>query len=424
MSDSKIDSISRERKKDQLRQQMLSVQNRSPDKKGNDSEAIVEKARLKVFRKRLIWIISIMVLLLAAGFGYWQYQSRHQFSEYKVNWEISPKVGSYVGYEYFGSNVLRYTKDGASYIDSQGKIVWTESYGMKAPVVSVRGDFAAIADQRGNSIYICNKDGVQGIATTERPISKIAVAGNGVVVAVIEESSVSYIKFYNRDGRALDVWIKSAMGGDGYPVDISLSQDATQLMCSYVYLSGGEMKSRVVFYDFSEIGKNNQNRLVGGFDEIFGGTQIAARVQYLGEPYSCAFTGSGPVFFSSKNLASPELLKEVPIEEEIRTIFYSDEYVGMIVKTGNGENPSRMEIFRNDGEPVLSKEFDYDYRYADIDGDLIFLYNEDSCQVYNLAGVMKLDAAFDFSVSRIRKGKLPNTIIVAGPQNMKEIKMQ
>ena len=422
---SSMDSINRERKKNQLRQQMVGYRSISgsadPDE---DSEEVISRALKRLNRRRLT-VIGIIVLLLFLGiFGFYQYQKHYQFTDYKVSWEIAMPEGSFVGYEYFGNNVLKYSRDGVSYTDNQGNTIWTQSYEMKAPIVSVNGDYIAIADQRGNSICIFGKDGLLGTASTVLPISKVTIAGNGVVAAVQEEAAASYIMFFDRDGREIDTSVKSLMGSNGYPVDISLSRDGTQLLCSFVHLENGEMKSRVVFFDFSEIGKNDSNRLVGGFNnENFNG-RIVARVRFLSEPYSCAFTGDSLTFFSSKNLASPELIKQIAVEDEIQSIVYSDEYAGVIVKTARGENPNRMDVYRKNGELVLSQEFDYEYVHADIDGDLIFLYNEDSCRVYSMSGVEKLAADFDFTVSKIHRGRFPNTLIVAGPEEMKEIKMQ
>ena len=62
----------------------------------------------------------------------------------------------------FGDGVIKYTKDGASYIDSRGKAIWIQSYEMKSPFVTVNGDFAAIGDKQGNSIYICDRSGLPG----------------------------------------------------------------------------------------------------------------------------------------------------------------------------------------------------------------------------------------------------------------------
>lgn len=112
----------------------------------------------------------------------------------------------------------------------------------------------------------------------------------------------------------------------------------------------------------------------------------------MAAPYSCAFSGSGLTFFSSKNIASPELVTQVPVEEEIQSVFHSDEYAGVIVKNNAGEYVNRMEIYKKNGELVMKKNFTYDYTSVDIDGDLVILYNEDSCKIYNMSGVLKLYA--------------------------------
>ena len=111
------------------------------------------------------------------------------------------------------------------------------------------------------------------------------------------------------------------------------------------------------------------------------------------------------------------------IEERIDSVFYSDEYAAAIVRNTNGEYGSRLEVYKKDGTHVLSKEFNFEYTHADFDGDLIILYNEDSCRIYNMSGTEKFDATFDFPVSRIRKGRFPGTLVVTGPQQMRELKL-
>ena len=432
MSGNNLDSLSREKKKNQLRRQMLSTQNRPPvlrpeddrDHSSEDSEEIVEKARRKVLRRRLTIFGVLLVLLGTAAFGFYQYQRRHQYSGYSTLWETSMNEGDYSSYVYYGSNVLKYNNNGATYYDNQGKLVWTKAYEIKAPAISIQGDYVAIADQRATTIYIIGKDGTAGVASTPLPISKITVADNGVVAAVLEESTASYVNFFKRDGTQLDIQIKVVMGGEGgYPLDIAFSHGGTQMIGSYVYLKSGELKNRVAFHDFSEIGKNKPTRLVAAFEDEFD-KSMAARVHFMADPYSCAFTVDKLVFFSSKNLAIPALIKTVDIEEEIQSIFYSDEYAGVVVRTGKGENPYRVDVYSKKGDPVMSREFDYDYTNVDVDGDLVFIYNEESCRVYNMAGVLKLETTFDFPVAKIRKGRFPNTLLVTGPQDMKEIKMQ
>jgi len=420
--------MSREHKKRQLRRGMISSESGQaiPGRRytAGDSEEIVQQAHRRVRRKHLLMLLGLILLIGACTGGWFLYQRNYCYTSYETSWEVPVNEGSLVGYVSFGSNVLKYTKDGATYIDSRGKSIWTESYEMKSPFVVVNGDYVAIADRQGNSIYICNVDGKQGEAVTVLPISKVAVSGIGVVAAVLEDATSSYIYFFKKDGSNLDLVVKTTMGGDGYPLDISLSDDGTQLIGSYVYLSGGEMKSKVVFYDFSEIGKNVSDRVVGGFWDLFANTMVP-RVIHMADPYSCAFSGNGLVFFSSKNQASPKISAEISLaEEDIESICYSDEYAAVIVRNNTGEYTNRLEVYRADGSRVMSKDFTYEYTQADIDGDLIILYNEDSCRVFNMAGVEKLYAQFDFPVLKIRKGRFPNTLVLTGPQQMREIKLR
>ena len=160
-------------------------------------------------------LVLLLVLLVAGGASAWIfYQRNYHYSSYETAWQVDLNEGSLVGYESFGTNVLKYTKDGASYMDNRGRTVWTESYEMKSPIVSIKGDYAAIADQQGNSIYICNTDGTLGQAVTVLPISKVAVSGTGVTAAVLEDSTSSYITFFKKDGTSLDITVKTNMSGD------------------------------------------------------------------------------------------------------------------------------------------------------------------------------------------------------------------
>lgn len=189
-------------------------------------------------------------------------------------------------------------------------------------------------------------------------------------------------------------------------------------------MNNGMLDSKVIFYDFSEIGKNvSAKRIVGGFEDPFSGT-LVPRVRFLTDTYSFACSDKGLTFFSSKNLASPELLSQTEIAGEINTLFYSKDYVGVIALSREGEYPYRMEIFRQDGSPVLKKEFNFSYRHASISGDQIFLWNENSFQVYNMAGTKRYDGSFEDTIEHIAAGRFSNSYILTSPQKMREITLQ
>lgn len=431
MSD--MSSMNRENKKKQLRKRLITTQTSDRqngreqeiyDKEEGSSQDIVRKAHRRTIKRRLILFLILAFCLAAGAFAGIRYMKFHSYVQYQIAWEKKMDEGSFVKYENFGSNVLKYSKDGASYIDAQGKTVWMQSFEMKNPIASVNGDFVAIADQQGNSIYICDKSGTQGVATTLLPILKVSVSAHGVAAAILEDTRANYISLYRKDGNSLDVTIKGVLDGKiGYIMDFSLSPSGRQMISSYLRLSEGKLAGRVAIHDFSEIGKNTPTRVVGGYDEDFV-NNIVPRVAFLTNVYSCAFADNSISFFSSENLAFPELTKQQQVTEKIESVFYSDKYVGIIVNNNNGENPYRMDVYQMDGTDVFKKEFDYDYRYVDVDGDEILLYNEDSCRVFNMSGTEKFASDFDFTISKMRKGKSVNSYILMGPKVMKEIKLQ
>ena len=418
MSD--MSSMNRERKKRELKRQIISS--------GEDRPAALEEAAAsgagsgKKKGGRRLWILFLAVLAVGLGIGFRFYTAQRQYTEFQDVWETAVEEGGTANYENFGTNVLKYTRDGMSYIDSRGNTVWMASYEMKNPACCVNGDYAVVADLQGNSIYICDLTGVLGQASTVLPVVKAVVSQTGIAAAVLEDSGASYIQYYNRDGSTIDLTVRAAMSGDGYPLDIALSPDGSQTIASYMYVDGGELKNRVVFYDFSEIGQN-QKHLVGGFDEEFADS-IAARVIYPDETHACAFTDRGISFFSSRNQAAVELTSQAEPEESIQTVFYSDEYAGFIVRTSGGENPYRMELYRINGDPVFTVEFNFQYKHADISGDMVILYNEEACQIYSTSGTLKYSGGLGMEIQQIRQGRSGSSVIVTGPQVMKEIRLQ
>lgn len=426
-------AINREMKKQQLRRQIVPNPADMPPAEKKEEEQTSHSVLSWIFLHK-IFLCTVFFLLAAGAGGVFYWNQYHEYTEYKISWEAELLPGKteedeiktetgFVNFIDFGGNVLKYTKDGATCIDPRGKIIWTQPYEMKSPIVSVNKDFAAIADQQGNQIFICDKNGSQGEATTLLPISKIAVSAIGVTAAILEDSSASYLYWFRRNGEPLDISVKSRLAGDGYLMDVSLSPSGEQAVCSYMYINNGRLDSKIVFYDFSEIGKNiSGKRIVGGFNEPFSGT-IVPRVRFLDNVYSFACSDKGLSFFSSRNLASPELLRQADIEGEICSLFYSEKYIGVIAENSK-ENPYRMEVYKPDGSLVLKKEFDFSYQYVSISKDQIFLWNETSFQLYNLSGVCKFSGKFDKGISRITAGRFPNSYIITSPQKMWEIILQ
>ena len=194
---------------------------------------------------------------------------------YDVVWEEElfeegTKSDAFREYIPYADGMIRYSKDGASYIDSDGKTVWEKSFQMNSPAADVNGNYAVIADEGGSSIYIFNKNGNTGTATTILPLTKAVVSQYGVVFVVLKDKNAEWITSFKADGGAIDLSVKSIISGDGYPLDLSVSPDGSQLITSYVSIENGVVSNKVIFRNFGEIGKNTDaRRIVGGFSDEF-----------------------------------------------------------------------------------------------------------------------------------------------------------
>ena len=187
-----MSSMNRETKKNQLRRRVITTNAPQFRSSGEDSEEIVKEAERRVRRRHMIILLVILIVITAATIAYYWYQRSYEYKESTVGWERQferDEVG-FVDYRSYGDNLLRYSKDGASYIDGSGKDIWIQPYEMRTPITAVNGDYAAIADQQGNHIYIFDKNGLLGTATTVLPIIKISISAKGLVAAIDRKSVV------------------------------------------------------------------------------------------------------------------------------------------------------------------------------------------------------------------------------------------
>ena len=57
-------------------------------------------------------------------------------------------------YVQFSDGVLKYSKDGISYLSQTGKEKWNQSYQIKNPMIDITEKSAAVADKEGNDILV------------------------------------------------------------------------------------------------------------------------------------------------------------------------------------------------------------------------------------------------------------------------------
>lgn len=272
--------------------------------------------KIKAHRRgRIIKIITtgaVMIAMASIIFYLWENSVYTSYSEISSFKRISSSESTCLNHN---GRILSYSKDGISSIDTRGNIVWNETYQMQNPIVEVNGNAVAVGDYNGHIIYVMDEKGKVGEIDTNLPIRDFCVSKNGIVAAVLKDSKLTRLNLYDSRGKEL-VKSECRMSQSGYPVAVALSDTGEVMEVSYLYVDRGSMKSSVAFYNFSDVGQNSVDRLVGGNE--YADTVIP----YIGfwEKDGAFAVGNNRLSFYSGG-EKPVSIAEKLLSEEIQAVY-------------------------------------------------------------------------------------------------------
>lgn len=374
----------------------------------------------KIRKHKLSAVYRVLLVLLIVGAIVAvlriQYQNR-VYNEYTVTASTPRQEVSNTTDVRLGSSVLTYSKDGAHCTDAKGKVVWNQTYEMQNPMISVCGDVAAIGEYNGRVIYIQNASSQMGTINTNMPIRSLCVAANGVVGVLLEDSGITWIYIYDSQGNVL-VKSSTTMKDWGYPTSISLSPNGILLAVSYLYMDTGNVKSSVAFYNFGEVGKNQTDNFMGGYN--YGDT-IIPYVQFMNNSSIFAAGDDRLVFFTGGQ--KPENISNVLFEEEVQGVYYSEQYVGLVFLNEKGNTRYRLEVYDTGGNRKTTKEFDMDYADIVFSGDTYIIYNETEMYIGTMAGADKFSGNFQKAVKLLIPTGMKYRYMITTPDSIDTIQM-
>ncbi|MCD8241632.1 MAG: DUF5711 family protein, partial [Lachnospiraceae bacterium] len=251
---------------------------------GTDTDMEAFRKNLRGHRLRVFafWA-GVLVLVLIAAATFWANYKNKVYSDYEVvnSYERSDTVTTQ--YTEFLDYVLKYSQDGISCVDSRNQLVWSQTYSMQSPMVAVCGNSAAIAEESGTEAMIFGESGLLGSVQTLYPIRQIEVSSQGVLAALLEDGDIMRLYLYDSAGTVL-VEAKFELQDTGYPLRISLSEDATKLAVTFLQIQDGSVNTCIAFYNFDSVGENSSDHLVAS--RIIKG-EILPSVHYLGSTHCC-----------------------------------------------------------------------------------------------------------------------------------------
>lgn len=366
-----------------------------------DNEDVLDEAavkrKIRRYKSRVAIVVTIIiVVILAAVYIVSRVIDNYDYSSYEITNSVNREDIESSKYIAFADGYVRYSNDGIAYYNKKGTAIWNQTYTMQKPQVKICGSIIAVGDINGSKIYIFDKNGNIGTVDTSLAISQIEVAKQGVVAAVLEDNDANYINLYKTDGTKIYT-VKTSLAGDGYPLDISISPDAAKLVASYLYVSGETMKTNVVFYNFSEVGQNETERVVGGFNHY--DSTIVADVNFIDENTVAAVGEDVVSIYSIKEY--PKLVKEINIDNEIDRVLFGDKYIGLVLKNSESGDIYKLCVYNSDLNRVCEYPFSTQYDKMSFDGNSVVMSNSSVISLINLKGKKLADITMTLPIQNV-----------------------
>ena len=335
-------------------------------------------------KKSVVILTAVLIAVIAGIFIVFN----HVDENYDVLSTMENEDTQSSEYIEFGDNLLKYGNESVSLLSQSGDTLWDQSYDMCDPVSSIRGDMAAIYDRRGTSMYIIEADGPVGPVTTDFPIVKAEVTESGSVAAILEDGERTWINYYASDG-SLIVENQTRMENNGYPLDLAVSPDGTIIGVSYLLVESGEISTQVVFYNFGQAGQGQVDNVVAEF--TYEDTLVPDLV-YFSDGTCVAFRDDGFSVFQGGD--TPEERESIEIDTQLISLFYNEEYFGIVTDGEEQGNSYFMTLYDSSGREKCSQGFDMDYQSISISGEKIILSSGTQVEMYNFNGRLKFRGDF------------------------------
>lgn len=333
--------------------------------------------------------LIVITLATVLAFGLYIAWKRKVYISYETLQQIQWTKSADSKCMNLGGMLFSYSNDGMSCTDTKGNVIWNQTYEMQKPIIRTCKNAVAVGDYNGRDIYIANTQGNLGVVSTIMPIRDFSVSANGIVAAVLDNSTVTAIDLYSSTGELL-VSFTTTMSKSGYPVAIDISDDGTQAAVSFIRAEKGTLSSSVGFYNFGAVGQNYTDNLVGGYG--YSGA-VVPLIQFMDNDTVFAVTDNRLMFFKGKQ--KPENILDTMISDEIQSVFYDENHVGLVFFNPTGETAYRMDVYDTNAKKVCEIAFDINYTDIVFDTAGVIIRNDSECLIYDWDNRLKFSGNFE-----------------------------
>lgn len=316
------------------------------------------------------------------------------YGSYKIEESWSRESDTNTEFVPYNNGYIRYGSSGAAFVTSAGEQQWNVSYSMQNPTIHQKDNNLVIGDVGGNTVVMLNEKGEVGRINTEYNILNVEAASTGIVGVVMQSNADNYINMYGSDS-SLIYSIRTNITGDGYPVDIAISNDSTKLIVAYAKTSESNVVSNLVFYNFSGDANSKDSRVVGAYSDFDG--KLVGHVAFLSNNTAIAVSEDSLRYYTVG--ATPSAGEKIALDSKIQNVFYTSGNVGIVSETGNEDDPYNIKIFNSNGGKLSDVNYDTTYTTYNFDGNTVLMYGGSNFAIMNLSGKFVTKQTIDGTVT-------------------------
>lgn len=346
-----------------------------------EQEEMIRRVR-KHRREKIKKVVVVAGLVILAVVGTYLLLKNKTYEKARTAIEYTRETSDNNQYAEFSNGIVRYSRDGVVFLNHKNEEQWIQPTQLKNPAIDVNGESFAVADIGGNTIYVFTDKGLKGEIETNLPIERITVSEQGIVGALLKNEMTPMIMAYDATGNVL-VEHQVTAGKTGYPTALEISADGTILAVSYLAVENAAVKSRVVYYNFGEEGQEAADNEVSAEEYE---DSVVGEIFFMDDTYSVVVGDHSFFIYEGKNI--PEKKKEVPLDQEIQSVFHTEKYIGFVL-LNREKSGYEARLYDKSGKQVMNRGFSGEYSHVKMDGDEIILYEGSQCCIITDTGVLK-----------------------------------
>lgn len=388
----------------------IHIEVRQPDESSVDDK--IKKIKIKSLIQNIIMICTVLSMLFST-YLFVEIQTYEKMSTMQEYGDAGMDNSNYAKYS---DGILKYSRDGAAYLDKKGKEQWNQSYQLQNPFVDMNGNALIIGNHGGNDLYVFNQKGLMGEIHTNYPIENAVVAENGIVSVLLKNGMTPQIICYDATGNIL-IEHKAALTGIGYPIGMALSPEGTMLQVSYYCVDEGVEATRVVYYNFKDGDTEKESYQVT--EDLYKNV-VVPETFFVNSRRSVLIGDSSFMIYDGKE--TPTLLKTVEIEKKIQSVFYDKSYIGFVLKNA-GEETAELRLYNMNGEQRMSKTFVGEYNNISIQDGNILMFDGGKCAIFSSWGVQKFEGEVEMNIKEILPLTGINMYLLISNDGMEEVRL-